>query len=153
MQTGKILIERTFDAPVEQVWMAITDKDQMKKWYFDIAEFIPEVGFEFKFEGGNEEKRYLHSCKITEKRTNRKLAYSWRYDGQPGITQVIFELFPEGDATRLRLIHEGLESFPKGNPDLAEENFAAGWEHIIGTSLREFLEKGTIKKSVKRRTG
>ena len=25
-------IERTYNAPVENVWKAITDKDEMKKW-------------------------------------------------------------------------------------------------------------------------
>ncbi len=30
------IIERTYNAPVSKVWSAITDKDQMKQWYFDI---------------------------------------------------------------------------------------------------------------------
>ena len=28
-------MERVYNAPVERVWSAITDKDQMKQWYFD----------------------------------------------------------------------------------------------------------------------
>ena len=60
------------------------------------------------------------------------------YEGNSFVT---FELFPEGDKTKLKLTHKGLETFPASNPDLAKENFAAGWEQIIGTSLKEFLEK------------
>jgi hypothetical protein len=33
-----------------------------------------------------------------------------------------------------------LETFP-ANPDFAKENFSKGWNQIIGTSLKEFLEK------------
>ncbi len=126
----------------------MTDKDQMKQWYFDIAEFKPEVGFEFQFEGGNEDKCYLHLCKITEVAADKKLTYSWRYDGYEGNSFVTFELFAEGDKTRLKLTHEGLETFPLSNPDFAKENFVAGWTDIIGSSLKEFVEKSNINESV-----
>lgn len=141
MNTEPFVIERIFNAPVEKVWKAITDKDQMKQWYFDLAEFKPEVGFEFQFEGGTEDNCYLHLCKITEVISNKKLTYSWRYDGYAGNSFVTWELFEEGNKTRLRLTHEGLETFPKSNPDLAKKNFVQGWNHIIGISLQEFLEK------------
>jgi uncharacterized protein YndB with AHSA1/START domain len=144
-----IVIERIFNAPVEKVWKAITDKDQMKQWYFDIPEFKPEVGFEFRFEGGKEDRSYVHLCKITEVVAGRKLKYSWRYDGYGGNSFVTFELFAEGSSTRLRLTHEGLETFPSDNPDFAKENFVEGWTHIIGSSLKDFVETGFIQKSIK----
>ena len=140
MTQEPFVIERTYKASVDKVWKAITDKDQMKEWYFDIVSFKPEVGFEFQFTGGTPEKTYLHLCKITEVIVAKKLTYSWRYEGYPGISFVTFELFAEGDTTRLRLTHGGLDSFP-GEPDFAKENFAAGWNHIISTSLKEFTEK------------
>jgi uncharacterized protein YndB with AHSA1/START domain len=106
-----------------------------------LAEFKPEIGFEFQFYGGTEEKSYLHLCKITDVVPNKKLTYSWKYDGFAGESFVTFELFPEGDKTRLRLTHEGLETFPADVPDLARKNFEQGWTEIIGTSLKEYLEK------------
>ena len=39
MNDGAFVIERTFNAPVAAVWKAITDKDEMKKWYFDLTDF------------------------------------------------------------------------------------------------------------------
>jgi len=57
---------------------------------------------------------------------------------------VTFELFPEGSKTRVRLTHEGLETFPATNPDFDEKNFAEGWKHIIGTSLPGYVEKLAI---------
>ena len=141
MNNEAVVIERTFNAPIQKVWEAITDKDQMKQWYFDLAEFKPQAGFEFQFYGGTEAKQYLHLCKITEVIPGTKLAYSWRYDGYEGNSLVTFELFAEGDKTRLKLTHEGLETFPESNPDLAKKNFVDGWTSIIGTSLKNFIEK------------
>lgn len=139
------VIERTYNAPIEKVWKAITDRQEMKQWYFDFTEFKPEVGFEFQFEGKNEDgtKTYLHLCKITEVEEGKKLAYSWRYDGYEGNSFVTFELFPDGDKTRLKLTHEGLETFPANVTDFAKENFIQGWTEIIGTSLKGFVEKAT----------
>lgn len=134
------VIERTYNAPAEKVWKAITDKTQMKQWYFDLEKFEPKVGFEFSFEGGPQDKKYLHHCKITEVIEGKKLTYSWRYDGYEGNSFVTFELTPEGSKTKLTLTHTGLETFPQNNPDFAKENFVAGWTAIIGTSLKKFVE-------------
>ena len=141
MNTEPFVIERIFNAPGEKVWEAITDKDKMKQWYFDLEEFIPEVGFEFTFYGGSKEQQYLHICKITEVIPGKKLKHSWQYDGYPGESFVTFELFPEGDKTTLKLTHAGLHTFPQDSKDFAKESFSKGWTHIIGTSLKEYLEK------------
>jgi len=50
-------------------------------------------------------------------------------------------LFAEGNKTRVKLTHTGLETFPASNADFAKGNFVQGWTHIIGTSLKEYLEK------------
>jgi uncharacterized protein YndB with AHSA1/START domain len=139
MNHQPFVIERVFNAPIEKVWKAITDKDQMKQWYFDIPGFRAEVGCEFQFEGGTEENCYLHLCKVTEVIEGRKLTYSWRYDGHEGNSFVTFELFPEDGQTRLKLTHEGLETFP-AIPDFAKQNFEMGWTELIGRLLKEYLE-------------
>ena len=142
MKKESLVIERTYSAPVEKVWKAITNKDEMKQWYFDLSEFKPVVGFEFQFTGeGHKGEKYLHLCKITDVVVNKKLTYSWRYDGYEGISFVTFELFEEAGKTRLKLIHEGLETFPVNNPDFAKGSFTEGWTFIIGKSLKEFVEK------------
>jgi uncharacterized protein YndB with AHSA1/START domain len=141
MKQEPFVIERIYNATVSKVWKAITDKDQMKQWYFDIAEFKAEPGFEFQFEAGNKDKMYVHLCKIVEVVKHRKLSYSWRYKGYEGNSIVTFELFAEGDNTRLKLTHEGLETFPQDKPDFKKESFAAGWTQIIGSSLKDFVER------------
>ena len=141
MNNEPFVIERTYNAPIERVWKAITDRDEMKQWYFDLADFKPEVGFEFSFEGGTDNNKYLHLCTVTEVEPGRKITYSWRYDGYEGNSFVTWELFPEGDnKTKLKLTHAGLETFPASNPDLAKENFVAGWNAIVGEMLLKYLE-------------
>jgi uncharacterized protein YndB with AHSA1/START domain len=140
MENEPFVIERTFNSGIEKVWQAITDKEQMKQWYFDIADFKPETGCEFLFTGGNDDRVYLHLCKITELVKFKKLKYSWRYDGYEGNSFVSFEVFSEGEKTRLKLTHEGLETFPQNVPDFARRNFEEGWTYIIGKSLPDFLQ-------------
>jgi len=140
MKDETIVKEVLLNVSTSKVWKAITNTEDMKLWYFDISEFKPTVGFEFRFEGGKDDKSYLHLCKITEVIPGKKLSYSWRYDGYPGNSLVTFELFEEGNRTKLKLTHEGIESFGTENPDLAKENFVEGWNQIIGTSIKEYLE-------------
>jgi uncharacterized protein YndB with AHSA1/START domain len=139
MTKEPFVIERTYNASIEKVWSALTHKDQMKQWYFDLAEFKPEAGFEFSFRGGKDERTYLPLCKITDVVQGNKLAYSWKYEGYEGSSIVIFELVTEEAGTRLQLTHEGFETFPANNPDFAKENLAAAWNYIIGTSLEKVL--------------
>lgn len=139
MKNEPFVIERTFNAPADKVWKAISDKNEMKRWYFDLPEFKAEVGSEFSFLGGDE-KQFVHLCKVTEVIPNKKLSYTWRYEGYEGNSLVTFELFPEGDKTKLKLTHAGLETFP-AIADFAKENFAGGWTQLIGTLLKEYVEK------------
>lgn len=137
-----IVKEVSLDATPAKVWKAITDKNEMKKWYFDLKEFKAVPGFEFEFEGGPEDRIYIHQCRITEVIPLKKLSYTWSYKGYQGTTLVTFELFEEGDRTRLKLTHQGLERFAvNNNPDLDKKNFDAGWSQIIGISIKDYVDK------------
>ena len=135
-----LIIERTFHASAAQVWHALTDADAMRVWYFDLPEFKPEVGFAFQFIVEHAGTTYDHRCEVTEAIPLQKLAYTWRYAGHEGESLVTIELFAEGGDTRLKLTHEGLATFPP-HPDFARENFTNGWTQIIGSSLKDYLEK------------
>lgn len=143
-------VERVFGAAIQLVWKAITEKDLMKQWYFELSGFQLEIGFEFQFYGqGLRGEEYLHKCKVLEVELLKKLKYSWTYDGHQGYSTVTFELFDEGNnKTRLKLTHEGLETFPINNADFERENFANGWNYIINTALKGFFlepKKGNPK--------
>jgi uncharacterized protein YndB with AHSA1/START domain len=138
--TDAVVLERTFNAPVTRMWKALTDVDQMREWYFDLKAFKPEVGFEFGFVVEHEGNTHDHRCRITEVIPQKKIAYTWRYHGHDGESLVTFELFAEGEKTRLKLTHEGLDTFPKTGA-FARENFEKGWAQIIGSELKQFVEK------------
>lgn len=138
-ESEPLVIERTFKTPVERVWKALTDADEMRHWYFDLEDFKPRVGFEFGFVVEHEGNVYDHRCKVTEAIPRQKIAYTWRYAGYEGDSQVTMELFDEGGSTRLKLTHEGFESFPK-LANFGRESFTQGWTQIIGSSLKEYLE-------------
>lgn len=142
MENNTAVAERILDAPVQKVWEALTQKDQLKQWYFDLDDFKPEVGFCFSFKGqGHKGASYTHRCKITEVEPLKKLQYSWAYEGYPGASLVTFELFDQGGSTLVKVTHSGLGSFPQDNPDFAGSSFSDGWNMIIGKMLPAFLEK------------
>jgi len=141
MDNKPIILEILLNAPVNKVWKALTDKNEMKLWYFDLEEFKPEVGFRFHFTGGpSPDKQYLHLCEITEVIPEKKLSHSWRYDGYPGNSFLTFELAPQENKTLLKLTHKDLGTFPKDNPDFAISNFEEGWNSIINDSLNNYFK-------------
>ncbi len=132
-------MERIFEAPVALVWRALTTPEAMSRWYFDLKHFKPEVGCEFSFTVEHEGHVYDHRCKITEVVPHKRIAYTWRYHGHEGDSLVTFELLAEGDRTKLRLTHQGLETFPQ-LPQFARRNFVRGWTSLIGSELKDFVE-------------
>jgi uncharacterized protein YndB with AHSA1/START domain len=138
-----VVVEKTINATVERVWRALTEKDQMKKWYFDLSAFRPEVGFEFSFAGqGRKGEKYIHRCRITEVIPMKKLAYTWAYEGYPGESVVSFDLHADGASTKVRVTHTGLGSFPADNLDFDRRSFNQGWSELVGKLLPEFVETG-----------
>lgn len=134
-----LVFERIFNAPVAQVWKALTDKDAMRQWYFELEKFEPVEGFEFDFDVEHKNMKYCHRCKVTDVIPQKRIAYTWRYEGHPGDSLVTFELYAEGIKTRLKLTHIGLETFPP-TESFARKNFQQGWNSLIGSRLMEYVE-------------
>ena len=129
------------NAPLDKVWNAITNKEQMKNWYFDVPDFEPKIGNNFSFYGGDENEEYHHFCEIVDLIPNEKLKHSWTY---PEIskekTLVKWELKPEHEGTIVTLTHKGLEAFEHLGENFKIHSFRKGWEDIVGKSLKEFVE-------------
>lgn len=139
METKPLIMERVYNAPVAKVWQALTDADKMRQWYFDIKAFEPETGYEFSFLCTMDGKDYLHLCRVTDVVPGQKLTYSWKYSGYEGMSYVTFELFPEGEGTKLVLTHEGLETFPPVE-EFRRDCFISGWTQLLGESLKNYVE-------------
>ena len=141
MSSNPLVVEKKINAPVSKVWQAITDVKQMNEWYFPIPAFEPVVGFSFNFTAGADNEEYLHLCKVTEVEFEKKLSYTWQYEVDPALTEVTFELFPEGSATIVRITHKGLDKLTIDNPNFKRESFEKGWTAIFGKMLPGYLEK------------
>ncbi len=137
-----VVVEQTFNTSIDAVWSSITEIDQMRQWYFEnISSFKPEVGFETQFNVANEGRNFLHIWKVTEVVPMKKIIYNWKYEGYPGDSFVMFELFEQKNLTKLKLTHRGLESFPQDMPEFSRESGIAAWKYFIKKTLKEFLKK------------
>ncbi len=136
-----VIVQTTVRTPVSAVWAALTDREQMARWYFELDDFRPEVGFTFTFAGqGTEGETYHHLCRVTQVDHERLLQYSWQYEGYPGYSLVTFRLEAEpAGGTRVILTHFGLETFPAEVRAFARANFEAGWGELIGKLLPAYL--------------
>ena len=147
MTTDKTLAEPItkeilLDAPADKVWKALTDKDQLKQWCFDMNAFEPTPGFEFHFYGEKDGTKFLHLCKVLEADPERKMKWLWTYQDVPGDTYVTYDLAPQGNQTKLRLTHEGIEHLPQ-DEYYSKGNFVEGWNMIIGELLPKFLSRSS----------
>jgi uncharacterized protein YndB with AHSA1/START domain len=141
MESQPVIVEVVIDAPADKAWEALTDNDQLKKWYFVLPEFFAEVGFEFRFTGGkNPDKPFFHTCRVTEVVNEQILAYTWKYEGFEGVSLVEFELFEDKRKTLVRVTHSGIETFKPYLPDLDKKEFLVGWTGILNSNLKEYLE-------------
>jgi len=141
MKNDVIIIDQRIEAPVDRVWKALTAKEEMERWFFEIEKFELEKGFTFTFNSGDEIQRYKHRCKILEVINDKKLSYSWRYSDVQGNSIVTYELVQDGeDYTLLKFKHEGIGTFPQKSFMFTRDSFMQGWNEIICNSLKEYVE-------------
>jgi uncharacterized protein YndB with AHSA1/START domain len=132
-----LIIEQIYDASICKVWHALTDKNDMKAWYFpQLINFEPIIGFEFTF--SNDGSQYQKNWCVIKVEDGRMLAHSWTYIGYPGRSEVTFELFNQVGKTCVRLTHTGLDSFP-AEAHFARHRFEEGWKQILGSNLKIHL--------------
>jgi uncharacterized protein YndB with AHSA1/START domain len=142
MNNDPIVVEGTYKVPIAVVWNAITDKDQMRQWYFEpMTEFEPEVGFETQFDVQCEGQNFPYQWKVTEVVPEKRIAYGWRYGGYTGDSSVMWELSETSDGTKLKLTHRGHETFSQNMPVFSREACEAGWRYFLHESLKAFLKQ------------
>ena len=146
MENSKpVIVEETYNAPIEKVWNAITDSSEMKQWFFpEMEDFKPEVGFETQFNVHANGNDYLHIWKVTEVIPFKKIVYNWTYKDYAGDSYVTWELSTENNKTKLRLSHTGIETFPKDNPDFTRESCTGGWTYFYAKDLKIIWIKNNL---------
>jgi uncharacterized protein YndB with AHSA1/START domain len=110
--------ERRLAHPVEKVWQAITDPDEMAHWFPAMVEMDLRLGgrIRFAFPGGQMDPT---EGSITELDPPRVFAFTW--NGDP----LRMELRPDGDGSLLIFTHT-FDDHPMAG------SFATGWETCLG---------------------
>ena len=140
--TDAIRLERLLDAPIETVWRYLTEAELRRKWFMGGTDATESGEFELLNDHDNlsdedvpypenyaEFKGKTWSEKVLRFDPPRVLETTFQ-GGKNGT--VTYELFPEGDRTRLVLTHSGIVS-PVGAQD-----FGSGWNSHL-TVLQERL--------------
>jgi uncharacterized protein YndB with AHSA1/START domain len=95
--------EAVYPHSPERVWRALVDPAELAAWLMP-NDFAAEVGKEFSLET-NDDAIGTIQCEVLELDEPKLLRCRW--SAAFGDTEVTFELFPEGDGTRLRVVHDG----------------------------------------------
>lgn len=137
-----IITEQSFTKSKEQVWKAITDANEMRKWFFvEMPNHKAEVGFTTQFNVDAGEREFMHLWNITEVVPKEKLVCQWEYEGYDGLAVVTYELFEENEGCKIRVTATGIETFPSDVPEFRRESCEGGWKYFINQRLKEYLEK------------
>ena len=147
MITSKIKITDS----AAKVWQALTDKSQMKEWYFDIPDFELKTGAVFNFYEPGEAKQYHHRCRILEIVPEKKFSHTWTHPSHSkGESVVTWLLNHENGVTEVTLQHEGTENFADAGEAFAPENYQMGWNGFMAI-LKNYvygIRKHTYKTEI-----
>ena len=136
-----IVVEEEFNKNIDTVWKAITEPEQMRKWFFEnIPDFKLVVGFKIEFNVESGERSFLHKWRIMRVAPKRLIEYNWKYGGYQGDSYVKFEIREEGDSIRLKLTHTVTEDFQERVPEFERESCQDGWHYFINQRLKEYLK-------------
>lgn len=116
----------------DKVWQALTDKKQMKEWYFDIPDFELKLGSTFNFYEPGDKKEYHHQCVIKEIVPNKLFSYTWTHPSHSKGESLVTWLLDEKDGiTTVALSHSGIENFVDAGPSFSPESYQAGWDGFM----------------------
>lgn len=120
------------NASAEKIWKALTTKEQMKEWYFDIPDFKLEEKSVFNFFETGETKEYHHQCEILEIIEHEKFVHTWTHPSHSKGTSTLSWILENNEkGVLIHLKHEGIEQFEDAGPAFSEANFEMGWKNIL----------------------
>lgn len=118
--------EIVVDATPSTIFPFLTEREQLLKWIGTDAEIDPRPGGLFKVLVGG---KHPSVGEFVEVVPDQLVAFTFGWDepGHPipaGSTRLEISLIPEGEKTRVRLVHSGL-------PADAVADHTHGWEHYL----------------------
>ena len=136
-----IIVEQNYDRSVSDVWNAITEVGEMRKWFFDnIPDFKAEVGFCTQFPVESADRSFLHLWEVTEVVPQRKIVYNWQYEEFEGDSCVTLEVSGDNQSARLKVTLRVLADFPDDIPEFTRESGIGGWTYFVNDRLKAHLD-------------
>ncbi len=132
-----IQITKQLETAPERVFRALTDADELGRWFTSSAESNPRTGGEYvlRFEFEDESRNHTYAGRYEEVTPNERVRYAW--NGQFGETTVEFVLRPHGGGTELTLVHSGWTEGAEEARRLHEQ----GWGFFL-ENLERYLTGG-----------
>lgn len=124
---SELVREIVIDAEPETIWPFLTDPRRHVEWMGTEAEIDARPGGVRRVLVGGEHPSVGEFLDVTPYE-RVVFTFGWDVPGHPipaGSTRVEILLLPEGDATRVRLVHHDL-------PDDAHVDHGTGWAHYLG---------------------
>lgn len=134
--------ELALDAPVEAVWKALTEAQELERWFPPTARVEAGVGGTIEL-AWDEQVKTRMAIEIWEPGRHLRTLWVARRVTEAGEEEAVpavvdFRLEAEGGATRLRLVHSGF-SADEDWDDLFD-GFRRGWAYEL-RSLKHYLER------------
>jgi uncharacterized protein YndB with AHSA1/START domain len=145
MSESTIRLSTTVAAAPGAVFRALTDADELARWFPSSAESEPRTGgrFTYRFEFDDASRNHTYSGAYHEVTSDERVSYPWQ--GRLGTTRVDFTLTPSDEGTHVKLVHSG---WGKGADwDEAVEMHRQGWGAFLD-NLKSYLETGEDRRSM-----
>ncbi len=123
---AELIREIVIDATPETIWPFLTQADKHVEWIGTVAEIDPRPGGTYRVLVGGQ---HQSAGEFVEVVPNEKVVFTFGWEDRDhpipaGSTTIEITLHPEGDKTRVRLVHRGL-------PADAVEDHGRGWAHYL----------------------
>lgn len=137
-----IEITRQIDTPPEQVFRALTDADELSRWWTSSADSDPGTGGEYalRFEFDDESRNHTYAGRYEDVTPNERVRYPW--NGRFGETTVEFALGPSDGGTELTLTHSGWTEAAEE----ARQMHIQGWSFFLD-NLARYLTGGEDRRT------
>lgn len=127
-----VVAERTYPAPPDDVWDALTNRERIPRWLLPISGEL-RLGGRYQLEGNA-------GGTITACDPPRHLAVTWEYDG--GVSWVDVHVTTSGDDTAVRLEHVALVDDLDKWDEFGPGAVGVGWDLTL-LGLAEHLATGS----------
>jgi uncharacterized protein YndB with AHSA1/START domain len=151
-----VVAEIHIAAPSERVFQAITQPEQLKRWFTDgecpakLWEVDARQGGRWRFAGHpsakslNGTNEFRAGGEILEIDPPRLLVYTWHanWHDDPSLATIVrWEFQPINNGTQVKVTHSGL-----AKEKVAREDYSGGWVGVL-SSLKNFSEQTVSRPS------